>query len=253
MQRFFAKLMQKISQSPDLKTFFVQEIEKKKASQTQEIYAEVGNNPLDYFAVGVHQFKNFRNQVQGNIGENFIALLLSQLPKTWAMGKNILIPTRSQKLTEIDLLIVGTKGIFLMEIKTWKGSFSAYADRWKRREGSRWIPLQNSPTQQSLYHQQAFQIWLDAQNISIDSNAIIAPVIFPAAQWVGVKKCSAPVITALSALKHLIAQRQDYLDDLQIETIVNALQKIAVPTQQSDSQKPTLAKPKPILKKKRYT
>ncbi|ANV89368.1 nuclease-related domain-containing protein [Picosynechococcus sp. PCC 8807] len=245
--------MQKIAQSPDLKTFFTQEIEKKRTSQTQEIYAKAENNPLGYFAVGIHQFKNFKNQVQGNIGESFIALLLSQLPKTWAMGKNIFIPTHSKKLTEIDLLIVGTKGIFLLEIKTWKGSFSAYRDRWKRRGGSRWIPLQNSPTQQSLYHQKAFQTWLDIQNLSIDQNAIIAPVIFPAAQWVGIKHCSVPVITALSELNRLIAQRKDYLDNLQIEAIVNALQEIAVPMQQTDPQKPTLAKSKPILKKKHHT
>jgi Nuclease-related domain len=53
------------------------------------------------------------------------------------MFNNALIPTPTGKLTEIDCLIIGTAGIFLIEIKTWQGSFSAYKDKWKRREGSK--------------------------------------------------------------------------------------------------------------------
>ncbi len=61
------------------------------------------------------------------------------------MLNNVVIPTKAGKSTEIDLLLIGNTGVYLVEVKTWKGSYSAYRDKWKVRQGKQWIPLDKSP------------------------------------------------------------------------------------------------------------
>ncbi len=94
------------------------------------------------------------------------------------MLNNVVIPTKAGKSTEIDLLLVGNTGVYLVEVKTWKGAYAAYKDKWKVRNGKQWIPLDKSPTQQSLYHQKIFSQWIDSKITNFPKESIIAPVIF---------------------------------------------------------------------------
>ena len=151
------------------------------------------------------------------------------------------------------MVIIGSRGIFLIEVKTWKGSFSAYGDRWKMRVGKRWKPLSQSPSQQSQYHQKMFVAWLRSQNLDVNPQVIAAPVVFPAAQWLGTKNCSVPVLGSTLELVQLIRQKPDCLDYGQVEDVALAMQKIAVPSQKYSIPKTINSehkKPKPILKKK---
>ncbi|AFY39763.1 NERD domain protein [[Leptolyngbya] sp. PCC 7376] len=246
--------MKQITQSPQLQEFFAQSIQQKKNEQTQKIYRHFGNNQIGDWMAGANQWKNWVNELKGNYGEELTASLFNRLPDSWAMGRNIFIPTNHGKLTEVDLLIVGTRGIFLIEVKTWKGSFSAYKDSWKRRVGRQWVSIQKSPTKQNQYHQRMFKLWIKTQNLEINPTTISAPVIFPAAQWLGVKQCSVPTLSSLVDLVRLIQQKQDCLDHFQVEKVTEALKEVTIPS--NKIQKPVKAqnlprpKPKPILRKK---
>ncbi|WP_293115165.1 nuclease-related domain-containing protein [Okeania sp. SIO1I7] len=129
--------MRILKQSPSLQQAFQAKIQEKISNNRQEVKQDLGGGLFGEIGAGFFQFKQFRNQIKGNLGETFLSLLLMSLPDNWVMFKNALIPTKSRNLTEIDLLIIGNAGAFLVEVKTWKGSFSANQDKWKRREGAK--------------------------------------------------------------------------------------------------------------------
>lgn len=235
--------MRILKQSPSLRKLFDEKIAQKKSSRKQAVQDQLGDGFLGAIGAGIFEFQQFKNEVKGNLGENFVSFLSMFLPDTWTMFKNALIPTSNGDLTEIDILLVGTRGVFLIEVKTWKGSFSAYKDKWKRRDGSQWIPIDNSPTQQSLYHQQMFRQWLDREIPGFPENCIVAPVVFPIAKWIGVTDCSVPVCQGVQELKQLIEERSDRLNAEQVLKISELIEDFEL------SPPSPSVKPKPILRK----
>lgn len=111
--------MKTFQQSPELRELWSKQLGKKiseKREAVRESAQEVfGIGFLGSLAFEVNQFKN---QFKGSVGESAVSLLLKMLPDTWIMFNNALIPTNVGGLTEIDTLIIGTGGIFIIEIKT---------------------------------------------------------------------------------------------------------------------------------------
>ncbi|MEB3881998.1 nuclease-related domain-containing protein [Lyngbya sp. CCY1209] len=237
--------MRVLQQSSALKTTFNRGIDRKVSTQRQEVSDALGGGLFGAIGSGVFQFKQIRNQVKGNLGEGLVSLLLMTFPNDWVLFKNAFIPTTTRRLTEIDLLVVGNRGIFAIEVKTWKGSFSAYRDNWKRREGSQWVPVQNSPTSQSLYHRDMLRRWLDPQIPGLPPDCIVAPVVFPIAKWVGAKDCSVPVLTGIQDLVSMMMRSPECLTEDRVLKITNLIQNY----EHLPDSKPS-PKPKPKLKKK---
>ncbi|NEP90458.1 MAG: NERD domain-containing protein [Okeania sp. SIO2C2] len=121
--------MRILKQSPSLQQAFQAKIQEKIYDNRQEVKQDLGGGLFGEIGAVFFQFKQFRNQIKGNLGETFLSLLLMSLPDNWVMFKNALIPTKSRNLTEIDLLIIGNAGAFLVEVKTGKCSFSANQDQ----------------------------------------------------------------------------------------------------------------------------
>jgi hypothetical protein len=161
------------------------------------------------------------------------------------MFNNAFIPAgQAGNLTEIDHLIIGTKGVFLLEVKTWKGSFSANRDNWKRRDGNTWIPIENSPTGQSAYHQKMFQRWINTSIPNLPDNFIYAPFVFPIAKWLGVSNCSAPVFQGVNPLIQMISNCSNCLTLEQVESIANIIVNYQLPNSTSLDHQPN-STPKP--------
>lgn len=235
--------MKILHQSPALKDSFLAQVSQKKAENRQAAQEALGGGFLGAIGAAMFEFKQVTNQFKGSVGEWGISLLLKSLPDTWVMFNNAVIPTlRSGKFTEIDHLIIGPGGIFLIEVKTWKGSFSAYKDNWKRREGNDWVALSNSPSSQSPYHQKMFQQWISALVPKLPDNCILAPVVFPVAKWLGTNQCSVPVLHGATTLLQMIGESPNCLSDSQVLAIAQAVENLSLPS-------PTEPKPAPILKK----
>jgi hypothetical protein len=232
-----------LKQSPLLREAFQTKVKDKISDQRQEVKQSLGGGFLGEIGASLLQFQQIRNQIKGNIGENFLSFLLMSFPDNWVMFKNALIPTRSKKLTEIDLLIIGNSGVFLVEVKTWKGSFAANQDKWKKREGAKWVPLENSPTSQSIYHQKMFQQWIVPQISSFPEEFIFAPVVFLAAKWIGTNNCSVPVLQGFQELTQMLQQYPKCLTNEQVSIISKLVENLEI----SDVHKPA-TKPKPILR-----
>jgi len=235
-----------LKQSPLLQQVFQAKIQDKISDKRQEVKESLGGGFFGEIGASFVQFQQISNQIKGNLGENFLSFLLMSLPDSWVMFKNALIPIKSRKLTEIDLLIIGNAGVFLVEVKTWKGSFAANQNKWKKQEGMRWVPIENSPTSQSLYHKKMFQQWLMPQIYGFPEDFIFAPVVFPVAKWIGTTNCSVPVLQGFQELTKMLQQSPECLTNEQVLIISKLVENCQILDSSQDAPKPS-PKPKPIL------
>ena len=240
--------MRTLKQSPTLRATFQQKIDDKKTAKHQEIHEVLGDSGLGQLGSLMYEFRQAKNQFKGSMGEWGISLILQHFPDTWIMFNNALIPTNNSGiLTEIDHLIIGSRGVFLLEVKTWKGSFSAYNDKWKRREGNNWVKVPNSPTSQSIYHQQIFNRWINSVVPNLPNNFVYAPVVFPIAKWLGINNCSVPVFQGVSALLQMMVNCSECLTAEQVQVIGEAVEDFTLVDNPTPIPKPI---PKPKLVKR---
>lgn len=237
--------MRTLQQSPSLRAAFQQKIDTKKSTKHQEIHETLGDGFLGGLGSFMFEVNQVKNKFKGNMGEWGVSLLLQSFPDTWVIFNNALIPTKSDSLTEIDHLIIGEGGVFLVEVKTWKGSFSAYKDKWKRREGNNWVAVENSPTSQSVYHQKMFSQWITSLIPNLTDGFVAAPVVFPIAQWIGANDCSVPVLQGIPALLQMINSSPDCLTPMQVQAIAQAVENLTLTTNTTPIPKP-IPKPKPV-------
>lgn len=214
-------------QSPTLKQAFDQTVHTKVADRREEQKESLGGGLLGTIGASLFAFQDFKKSIKGNVGETFVNLFLHSLSDSWMSCHNAYIPGyRPGTLTEIDNLMIGPGGVYLVEVKTWKGSFSAYRDKWKRRQGKQWIAMTNSPTSQSFYHQQRFEQWIRKAVPNLPRNfedCIEAPVVFPKVQWLGINQCSVPVYQNIPELIQAILAAPNRLNRDQVEAIAQAV------------------------------
>ncbi len=230
--------MKLFQQSPSLKIAFQKQVDTKKSAKHQEIHDFLGDSVFGALGSVFYEIKQAKNELKGSAGEWGVSMLLNYFPDSWVMFKNALIPTFSRTLTEIDVLIIGAGGVFLIEVKTWKGSLSAYKDKWKRREGNFWTPIDSSPTSQSAYHQKMFTQWITSAVPNLPKNFINAPVVFPIAKWIGTTDCSVPVLHGVRELLQMIGSSPECLTSTQVQEIAQAVQSLTVSENTTPKLKP---------------
>ena len=216
--------MRTLQQSSRLREQFQSQVRQSQATGRQKVTRKVNGTFLEPLVSIAYDFNQFRNSVKVAVGESVASwsLAFGALPDTWVCFPNALIPV-GNRVTEVDRLIVSPNGVFLIEVKNWSGSWAAYRDNWKRREGSRWIPIQNSPTKQSLYHQRCFYKWIRPLVPGLPRDFVQSPVVFPSAKWIGAKECSVPVFDSLALLRGFLQKTQECLSSQQVAQIVATL------------------------------
>ncbi|MCT7983354.1 NERD domain-containing protein [Laspinema sp. A4] len=238
--------MKILSQSSTLRVAWKNQIESKIQGQRETQQDLLGTSLFGQFRFFYGEINRVSKQVKGSLGESVVSFLLQWLPDSDVLFNNALIPTRKPGiLTEIDHLIIGKNGVFLVELKTWKGSFRAYQDQWKRREGKRWVPINQSPSSQSAYHQQMFEDWIRTIFSDLPANFVTAPVVFPIADWVGTTQCSVPILHRVNALLDLLKGSEPCLTAQQVAAIAEAVANYTIPPSDTIAPKAPLPKPMP--------
>jgi len=88
------------------------------------------------------------NFAQGIQGEEALAQALSlRLDSEWTLFRNVDLPDRSG---DLDAILVGPKGIYLLEVKAYNFACRNRNDQWEYRSFPLWKPLSKNPTQQAL-------------------------------------------------------------------------------------------------------
>ena len=86
-------------------------------------------------------------------GENRMRHLLDDRLEepTYVVMHDVIIPGLYGMPTQIDHLVISTYGIFVIEMKNWKGDLCARTTRWLQRKGPREQKL-NNPVKQNAMH-----------------------------------------------------------------------------------------------------
>ncbi len=215
--------MRTLQQSPTLRQRFASQVNERKAASREKTLEQLGGGIFGAIGVIGHDLYQLKNSVKGGWGEMVASFGVSlNLPDTWYCFENALIPV-GDRVTEIDRLIVGPGGVFLIEVKNWGGVYAAFRDNWKYKKNNQWVPLDTSPTKQSSYHQRCFYKWLRPLVPGLPRDFVHAPVVFLSVRWLGVNQCSVPVLSGVSALRKFLNEAGTVLSHEQVNSIVNAI------------------------------
>lgn len=85
---------------------------------------------------------------KGQIGEERVLnTIMSTLDGHWQVFRNLELPGRRQG--DIDMVLVGPKGIWVLEIKHYQGVYRNTGDQWERRFRGKWLSAFANPTRQA--------------------------------------------------------------------------------------------------------
>lgn len=213
-------------QSEEIRTLFREKIREKLAREKKRLMRDIDEEVPSWISWVVKplaswEFKrgHARDAAVGWIGEKAAALSFwAFLPSSWVVMHDVVL--------EIDHLLVGPPGVYLIETKRWEGAFLCHNDRWKRKEGERWVPCK-SPTAQNLRHSWLFRKWLES-NLSgqLPVGDWVHPVVLLlGASWLRVDGSSMPVFdSGLGLAWYLRGQTgQEVLSAVDVELLTDAV------------------------------
>lgn len=101
---------------------------------------------LDRFLNGLDkQIDNYRTGQEGE--ERVKEIILQTLDGTWSLFQDINLPGRSK--TDLDAVLVGPSGVWVLEIKNFIGEYRNIGEQWEYRANNRWHPYKKSPSRQA--------------------------------------------------------------------------------------------------------
>lgn len=226
----------RIRQSKEIKKLFYQKI-KEKVQQRKEMIKEQIDEELPSWVAwaakplaGLYfDVQNAKNEDKGEDSElsAFLKLWLL-LSKEWVIINDVVLEPVPDEFAQLDHLLIGPPGIFIIETKAWDGAFNGYRDNWKRKEGKGWIKC-SSPTKQNMRHKELFIKWMVnkvKEYLPSEPNDWVFPlVVFTKAKWLKVKECSMQVFDSGLDLSLYVRRKtsERRLSEEQINAIANAV------------------------------
>jgi hypothetical protein len=227
-EKMFAKVIQ---QDEKIKQKFYQKIKEKTAKERQEVEE---NDDSGFFAwlfgnTAVDRFdrKQYHDKSKGSAGEEELENQMWLLLKSDSFVlPDYVLEVGGNKFIQLDSIVVNLKGIFLIEVKTWSGSFVASDNVWKMRQGREWVRVSN-PTAQHKRHVKLFKDWLwnNLRDLYSQVKDVIYPVIvLKQVDWIAADYSSIPVVSGASGFIDFILDKpKAQLSQDIVETVVEKL------------------------------
>lgn len=114
-------------------------------------------------------------EFKGLLGESLTELLInSQIDIYKKVIRDIRIPTENGKTTQIDNLLITTKGIFVIENKNWNAVIKNDSDGyWYEIANGKRIELNQNPVEQNRYHIKSLKRVLGKDNDNLFYSIIV--------------------------------------------------------------------------------
>lgn len=98
-----------------------------------------------------HIERQMRLHRKGQLGEERVlnAMYLA-LDGGWWLFRNLELP--GQRAGDIDFVLVGSKGVWALEVKAFDGKYRNVGDQWERHWRGRWLPAFKNPGKQAKRH-----------------------------------------------------------------------------------------------------
>jgi hypothetical protein len=101
---------------------------------------------------------------RGRLGEGKAAELLTQrLDSQWMLFRNLCLPDGGG---DIDAVLTGPGGIFVLEIKAYSGRCRVEGNRWCRKVAGTWRPADGNPTFQARQNAMRLRRYLEEQGMT---------------------------------------------------------------------------------------
>ncbi len=130
-----------------------------------------------FFAIGVSLWNKSNTWDIGAEGEESVIRVLQNLDSSFKVVNDVVIPGDRQN---IDHIVVGSAGIFVIETKNYNGNIRCYKDDWTRkkvgRRGTVYSAYVGNPSKQAKRNAIILRNWLQSENI--DVGYIVAVVVF---------------------------------------------------------------------------
>ncbi len=222
------------SQPNELKASFVSHIQAKQTAHIEEVRTRVHTHvpgflrwALTPLADRMVRSKQHRDDLQGERGEFAMKVRLwTRLPNSWSVINDVVVEYQSGEFAQIDHVVIGPPGVFLIETKAWTGAILLKHDQCFRKEANRWVKVA-SPIRQNRTHVQRFLHWYGVHKLPAPPPPVHPLVVFTHATWLKSADCSMPIVTPKQALVTMQTTRGEQLG---IETINGIVQALLSPT-----------------------
>ncbi|WP_258360224.1 nuclease-related domain-containing protein [Moorella sulfitireducens (nom. illeg.)] len=225
-----------VKQNREIKELFRKKIQEKIERQKREMHERINEEVPSWIRWAVRPLAEWRfnavqarDEAKGEGGEDnaFLHFWLL-LSNSWVIVNDVVLEPEPNEFAQIDHVLIGPPGIFLVETKAWEGAFLGYKDMWKRKEGNSWVRCE-SPTKQNLRHKRLFADWLKGLGSDLPGdleNNIFPVVLFTRCQWLKAEECSMPVFNngagLVGYLRRCAKEKATFSPD-QIEQVAKAL------------------------------
>ncbi|NPV30223.1 MAG: NERD domain-containing protein [Firmicutes bacterium] len=225
-----------VKQNREIKELFRAKIREKVERERKEMHERIDEEVPSWFRWAVRPLAEWRfnavrarDKAKGEGGEDnaFLHFWLL-LPNSWVVVNDAVVEPEPDEFVQIDHVLIGPPGMFLVETKAWEGAFLGYKDNWKRKEGNSWVRCE-SPTKQNLRHKRLFAEWLKGSKLCLpgDSGEYVFPVVlFTRCRWLKAEDCSMPVFRGGAELVGYLrrcAKEKTVLSSDQIDAVARAL------------------------------
>ncbi len=110
--------------------------------------------------------KQIENYRKGQEGEDRVSdTINAALNGEWTLFRNVLLPGR--KGGDLDSILVGPGGVWVLEVKTFTGEFRNIGEQWECLAGKQWQIVKSNPSRQGKRNAALLASFLQADHIKI--------------------------------------------------------------------------------------
>lgn len=192
-----------LRQDPEIREMFRARIREKVEQEKERMRGRIDEEVPSWIRWAVKPLAEWRfdavrarDRARGDGGEDSAALhFWLLLSGEWILINDAVLEPDPGEFIQVDHVLVGPPGVFLVEAKAWEGAFLAVRDEWRRKAGSSWVRCE-SPTKQSLRHKRLFVEWLRGLGLGLpgDPDGFVFPIVLlTRCGWLKAEGCSAPI------------------------------------------------------------
>lgn len=102
-------------------------------------------------SVGRRVSREIESSRKGDEAERRIVEIAQQtLDSDWTLFRNVALPTQRKRKADIDIVLVGPPGIWVLEVKCLNGEYRNTGEQWEYRAGNTWKVMEKrNPTRQA--------------------------------------------------------------------------------------------------------
>lgn len=134
------------------------------------------------------------NPANESNGESRLTQLLEHpLPPTWIIIPDVVLRLSATDFAQLDHLIIGEGGIYVVAIKTWQAVVVVQGSTWLRKFKGQWDPVSHNPTHQNLAHMRRLQEWCTTMGLSALVSRIVPAIMLFDVAWLKVNDSPMPI------------------------------------------------------------